>query len=54
MKTRKMNSRLVLAAIVLVIHELAIPVVLFCFVVASPLRALWARGASSGWSRGTG
>lgn len=34
------------SAAVLVIHELAIPVVLFCFVIASPLRALWARAVS--------
>jgi CDP-diacylglycerol--serine O-phosphatidyltransferase len=37
------------SAAVLVIHELAIPVVLFCFVMASPLRALWARGVSGRW-----
>lgn len=37
------------SAAVLVIHELAIPVVLFCFVIASPLRALWARGVSGRW-----
>jgi len=35
--------------IVFAIHELAIPVVLFCFVIASPLRALWARGVALRW-----
>ncbi len=36
--------------IVFVIHELAVPLVLFLFVVGSPLRALWTRFVLPRWS----
>jgi hypothetical protein len=36
--------------VVFLIHELAIPVVLFYFVISSPLRAIWTRFVLPRWS----